>query len=270
MSRPTSTALRRAARAPVTAAVVCAAVFTAGPAALGADTNPSAQQLADDARTALLKAHSLHLVLTNHARTPRDTRTPRVFDLRLDDKGDCTGFLRMGTGGADGGSVRLVKRGDQVWMKPDTTFWKTQVPGRPGELAAQVFDGRYLHGTTDDPALSGLANTCDLDAFRGRLEQGSGRDAQDHLTKGKPTEVGGEKVVPLTGHQGRTTVTLDVTSDAPHRLVRATEKGPGVDITMTLGDYDKPVPDKTPPSDQSVDVSKLHDLMPDSTPSQSA
>lgn len=269
MAGQPSALLRRAAHVPVTAAVVCASVFAAAPAiADDGGSDPSARQLADDAKQELLDAHSLHLVMTNRSDGSGDARTPASFDLRLDEEGNCTGSLRMGTGGADGGSVDLVKRGDEVWMKPDATFWKTQVPGDAGDLAAQVFDGRYVHGTTDDPMLGGLADVCDLDAFRGQLDSGSARTAQERLTKGEPSRVDGTDVVPLSGREDGTSLTLYVTEDVPHRLVRATEKSSDEQITMTLTDYDKPVPSATPSADESVDVSKLHDVDPGGTPPQ--
>ncbi|WP_372346292.1 hypothetical protein [Streptomyces sp. KL116D] len=270
MAGQTSALLRKAARVPVTAALVCAGVFAAGPVAAADDgdgSDPTAQQLADDAKKELLNADSLHIALANRS-DDRDTRTPAAFDLRLDADGNCTGSLRMGTGGADGGSVELVKRGDEVWMKPDATFWKTQVPGGGGELAAQLFGDRYVHGTTDDPMLDGLAETCDLDAFRGQLEDGSARAAQDRLTKGDTTKVEGTEVVPLTGRDDDNRITLYVTSDEPHQLVRATEKGPDDDLTMTLTDYGEPVPSATPSADESVDISKLYAVDPDQSPPQ--
>ncbi|MGY0021833.1 hypothetical protein ACVHNB_23100 [Streptomyces sp. YJ-C3] len=270
MAGQPSPLLRRAARVPVTAAVVCASVFAAGPALAddGSSTDPGAQQLAADAKKELLDARSLHLVLANRADGDRDARAPAAFDLRLDEDGNCAGSLRMGTGGADGGSVDLVKRGDEVWMKPDATFWKTQVSGGSGELAAQLFGDKYVHGTTDDPMLDGLADACDLDAFRGQLESGSARDAQEKLTKGATTTVDGTRVVPLTGQDEDNRITLYVTEDAPHRLVRATEQGPDESVTMTLTDYDRPVPSSTPSADESVDVSKLRDVDPSGTPPQ--
>ncbi|MEV3858969.1 hypothetical protein AB0J38_32225 [Streptomyces sp. NPDC050095] len=269
MTGQSATRLHRAARASVTAAVACASVFTVGPAlADDGSADPSARQLADDAKQELLDAHSLHLVLTNRAQGGGDAHAPAAFDLRLDEDGNCAGSLRMGTGGTDGGSVDLVKRGDEVWMKPDATFWKTQVSGSSGELAAQLFGDRYVHGTTDDPMLDGLAETCDLDAFRAQLDSGSARAAQEQLTKGAPTTVDSTRVVPLTGTSDGDHLTLYVTENAPHRLVRATEKSPAETVTMTLGEYDRPVPSATPSADESVDVSQLHDVAPNGTPPQ--
>ncbi|MFJ4715910.1 hypothetical protein [Streptomyces sp. NPDC088785] len=257
-------------RTTAAAVCVCVSVLCATPAFAdgGAASDLSARQLADDAKKELLDATSLHLTVANRSDTGRDVRTPALFDLRLDRDGNCAGSLRMGVGGADGGSVDLVKRGDQVWLKPDDTFWKTQVGGGSGTLAAQLFDGKYVHGTTDDEMLKSFADTCDLDAFRGRLDSGSAHSAQRKLSKGDATEVDGTGVVPLTGRDKGSTLTMYVTADAPHRLVKATEKGGGQNLTMTLADYDKPVPSATPSASESVDISKLDDVNPNATPPQ--
>ncbi|WP_420031693.1 hypothetical protein ACN2WE_01985 [Streptomyces sp. cg28] len=257
-------------RTTVAAVCVCASVFAAAPALAddGGTSDPSARQLADEAKKELLDATSLHITVANRSDAERDVRTPARFDLRLDEDGNCAGSLRMGVGGADGGTVDLVKRGDEVWMKPDATFWKTQVSGGSGALAAQLFDGKYMHGTTDDTMLKSFADTCDLDAFRAQLDDGSTDAAQQKLTKGDETKVDGTEVVPLTGRDKGSTVTMYITTDAPHRLVRATEKGSDEDLTMTLTDYDKPVPSATPSPAESVDISKLNDVNPNETPPQ--
>lgn len=266
MARQSSNRPRTAARLPVAAAFVCASVFSAaGPALAGDADDLSARELAEAAKKELTEATSLHVRLTERTDDP-DPRTPASFDLRLDVDGNCTGSLTMGTGGARGGSLELVKRGDEVWMKPDETFWKAQVPGGAGELAAQLFDDRYVHGTTDDPMLDGLSDVCDLDSFRDELEGDSDGPGTDRLTKGDETTLRGTDVVPLTGRDDGKDVTLYVTSDAPHQLLRATVKGPDERVTVTLSDYGEPVPDETPSADESVDISKLRDVAPDRTP----
>ncbi|MFF3489881.1 hypothetical protein ACFYWS_00905 [Streptomyces sp. NPDC002795] len=267
MAGPTPSRLHRAARAPVAAAFVCATLLSAGPAMAddGDAEDKSAQELADAAKKELLDAKSLHLKVKNSAED-RDTRKPALVDLRLDENGNCTGELRMGTGGAKGGSVDLVKRGDEVWIKPDATFWKTQLPGRSGDLAAELIGDRYVHGTTDDPMLDGLAGTCDLDSFRDRLKDGSDRATKDELAKGDQKKVAGTEVVPLTSAGTKERITLYATADAPHRLVRATEKGSDESLSMTLTDYGKPVPKKTPSAEDSIDVSDLRGTGPSQAP----
>ncbi|GGW30396.1 hypothetical protein GCM10010503_02470 [Streptomyces lucensis JCM 4490] len=231
-----------------------AAGALASPAAastLGGDDGPSARALADEARDGLLAARSVHLRFTDHTATARRA-LPASMDLALDRDGNCAGRLVMGGGG---GGVELIKRGDQVWMKPDPAFWKAQVPGRQGEALAEVLKDRYIHGSTHDMILRGMAGTCDLRAFQRQAASGSSRDIP--LTKGGETVRDGVKVIPLSGTKNRRQTVLYVTSAAPHRLAEATQKGGGIDQTLTFRDYDAPVPSATPPAADSVDVSRL-------------
>ncbi|MET7473153.1 hypothetical protein ABZT17_02130 [Streptomyces sp. NPDC005648] len=214
----------------------------------------SAQQLAQEAKKNLLDAKSVRLKLTDHSAGTAASRTQPVFmDLALDQHGNCAGIMRMA---AKGGSVELIKRGEQVWMKPDTAFWKAQVPGSQGAAVAELFKNRYIHGSTKDALLKGLADTCDLSAFQKQVDTGS--SAHDRtLTKGAETTIDGTKVVPLKGTEAGRRSVLYVTSKAPHRLVRAAQRGGGTDMTLDFTDYGKPVPSKTPPASQSVDIGKL-------------
>ncbi|WP_031024577.1 hypothetical protein [Streptomyces sp. NRRL WC-3725] len=220
------------------------------------DDGPSARALAEAARRNLLKARSVHLKFTDH-RAGADRTAPASLELTLDRSGNCVGKLVMG---ADGGSVALVKRGDQVWMKPDTAFWKAQLPGRQGDAVAARLKNRYLHGSTKDTVLRAMSGTCDLTAF----QKTAAADSSPHtaLTKGEETKVHGTKVIPLTGTEhGGKKITLYVTSATPHRLVQATRQGAGTDEDLTFTGYDEPVPSATPAAAQSVDISELqHEL----------
>ncbi|WP_051135543.1 hypothetical protein [Streptomyces sp. 351MFTsu5.1] len=225
-----------------------------GPGSAAAD-DPSARQLVDQAKKNLLDAESVRLRLTDHSADTRTSRTqPVSMDLALDQDGNCAGTLRMGAGG---GSVEIVKRGAEVWMKPDTAFWKAQVPGGQGDAVAELLKDRYLHGSTHDALLRGMAETCDLTSFQKQITADSS-DAR-RLTKGAPTKLDGTEVIPLKGTSEGKRVALYVTSATPHRLVRATQKGGGTDLALSFSDYGRPVPSKTPPADRSVDVNKLQD-----------
>ncbi|MEW2283696.1 hypothetical protein [Streptomyces sp. NPDC047841] len=213
---------------------------------------PSARALADEARGHLLRARSVRVRFTDH-RARDDRSAPASLELALDRGGNCVGRLVMGDGG---GSVALVKRGDQVWMKPDTAFWKAQLPDHQGDAVVARLKNRYLHGSTKQGALRGLSGTCDLAAFQKEAAAESSPDTA--LTEGKETRIGGTKVIPLTGteHDGRR-ITLYVTAAGPHRLVRATHQGAGTDQDLTFTGYDEPVPSATPAPAQSVDFSEL-------------
>lgn len=217
--------------------------------------DPSARELSEQAKDNLLDAKSVHLRLTDRGADTRTSgRQPTSMDLTLDRDGDCVGSMAMG---ADGGRVEIVKQGDEVWMKPDTAFWKAQVPGGQGDAVAELFKNRWIHGSTRDALLKGMADTCDLSAFQKEIDSGSSDGGT--LTKGAETTVGGTKVVPLKGTEDGRRAVLYVTSDTPHRLVRATQKGDGTDVTLDFSGYGAPVPSKTPSADDSVDVGKLQD-----------
>ncbi|MFH9090367.1 hypothetical protein [Streptomyces sp. NPDC017673] len=235
-----------------TAPALPALVRSDGTPEIPAADGPSARALAEEARRNLLKARSVHLKFTDH-RASADRTAPASLELTLDRSGNCVGKLVMG---ADGGSVALVKRGDQVWMKPDTAFWKAQLPDRRGDAVAARLKNRYLHGSTKDTVLRAMSGTCDLSVFQ--KEAAAGSSPRTALTKGAETKVDGTKVIPLTGtgHSGKK-ITLYVTSAGPHRLVRATQQGPGTDQDLTFTGYDEPVPSATPAPARSVDISEF-------------
>lgn len=239
-------------------ALICAtAVLLLSPALIAADDGDdlTARQLADQAKDNLLDAESVRLRLTDRGTSATTSKTqPTSMDLTLDQDGNCVGSMRMGSGG---GTVEIVKRGDEVWMKPDRTFWKAQVPGSQGDAVAELFEDRYIHGSTNDAMLKGMADTCDLTSFQEEVE-GDGSE-ETPLKKGEETTVDGTKVIPLTGTEDGKKAVLYVTSDSPHQLVRATQRGDGTNTTLTFTDYDKPVPTTTPSADESVDVGKLQE-----------
>ncbi|WP_369248696.1 hypothetical protein [Streptomyces sp. R41] len=213
----------------------------------------TAQQLSDKAQEGLVKAKSVHMKLTDKSADAATSKTqPTSIDLSLDQDGNCAGSMRMGS---DGGGVQIVKRGAEVWMKPDADFWKAQMPGGQGSAAAELFKNRYIHGSTSDTLLKGVADICDLKSFQ-QAATGDSGDAKS-LKKGAETTVDGTKVIPLTHKEDGTTTTMYVTTDSDHHLFRATETGNGAETTLTFTDYDKPVPSATPSADQSVDIGKL-------------
>ncbi|MFF8969600.1 hypothetical protein [Streptomyces sp. NPDC014995] len=218
----------------------------------------TARQLATQAKDNLLAAGSVRLGFTDRSPGVNDSRTrPAAMDVAMDRDGNCAGTMTMA---AKGGGVEIVKRGKQVWMKPDTAFWKAQLPGGQGDRAAELFKNRYIHGSTDDTLLKGMADICDLSRFQ--KDAGTGTSGGTTLTKGKETTRDGTRVVPLHGttEDGRRT-TLHVTADAPHRLVAATRKDKDTDVTLSFSDYGKPVPTRTPPANETVDIGKLEEQL---------
>jgi hypothetical protein len=238
--------------------VTASAALLLSPAlvAAGDPDDLSARELATQAKNNLLDVDSVRLELTDRSTGTTTSRTqPTSMELALDRDGNCAGTMKMGS---DGGSVEIIKRGGEVWMKPDTRFWKAQVPGSQGDAVAELLKNRYIHGSTSDAMLKGLADTCDLTAFQKDIDTPD-PDGTTPLTKGDETTVDDTKVIPLAGEEDGRKATLYVTSDSPHRLVQATQKGDGTDTTLSFTDYDKPVPSKTPSADDTVDVGKLQE-----------
>ncbi|MGC0329969.1 hypothetical protein RKD23_002959 [Streptomyces sp. SAI-170] len=230
------------------------ATLLLAPSAAAAD-DPSARQLADEARENLRDAESVHLKLTDRGKDTSTGRTrPASMDLALDRDGNCAGTLKMAR---HGGTVEIVKRGKQVWMKPDTAFWKAQVPGGQGDEVAELFKNRWIHGSTSDAMLKGLADTCDLDSLQDDI--GSGDDPPTALKRGEKTERDGTDVYPLSGKDEGKNITMYVTADSPHQVAEIVQRGGGTDRSVTFDDYDEPVPTRTPPPEDSVDVDKLQD-----------
>ncbi|MCX5386321.1 hypothetical protein [Streptomyces sp. NBC_00083] len=243
-------------------AAVCATVCSAaalaalaGAATAHADDTGSltAQQIAQRSRTALLGATSLHMTSRGDL---GGSGAQTSFDLTLDKAGNCRGSVSLGP---QEGSVQIVKRGVDVWLKPDAAFWKNDVPGNGPALAKLVGD-RYLKGTTADPVLRNSTDVCDLDTF-GKSITGGAQQPSTVLTKGKPAKVDGVAVIPVTGTQQGRTLTIDVAATGTPYPVRITVAKAGAktpETTVRFDNFDKPVPAATPSAAQSVDISGLN------------
>ncbi|MEU6924200.1 hypothetical protein [Streptomyces sp. NPDC046631] len=209
----------------------------------------SAQQIADRSRDALLSVRSLHLTARGDL---GGGSPPATLQLTLDRDGNCNGSVDLGHGQ---GSVRIVKRGDAVWVRPDANFWKSQVP-KGGSAFAAILQGRYMKGSASDPRLRGLAAGCDLDTFQKLVSDHANND-RGTLNKAGKTTLDGAPVVPLTRmRDGRTTTTYVAATGKPYPL-RITLRGDGANAVVDLSAFGKPVPTTTPPPDQTYDISAL-------------
>ncbi|GAA3032365.1 hypothetical protein [Streptomyces glomeratus] len=220
---------------------------------MGGDQSP--QQLAAQAQGALRKATSVRIRYEDRSSTAMNSLTlPTEMNLALDRRGDCAGTLTLGT---RGGTVQIIKRGTDVWLKPDTTFWTAELPGGRGAAAAETFRNHYIHGSASDKLFSGIVNVCNLKD----LQSAATATPPASLKEGLATMVGGRRVVPLSFEMNGLTSTLYVTTGTPHRLYRAAQKGPGTNLTLTFTDYNVPVSPRIPPASASMDVSRLQDLL---------
>ncbi|MBK5993951.1 hypothetical protein ACFV2I_08580 [Streptomyces microflavus] len=241
---------RWAARAAAGAAAVALTV-TGGAVAQADDDIASlgAEEIADRSRDALLGVSSLHL----SARGSLDgSGDPMSVDLTLDREGNCAGGVDMG----EDGSVEIVKRAGDVWLKPDKAFWETHVPVG-GSTFDAILDGRYMKAKADDPRLLTVTEVCDLDTFRELIKDNADAADRGTLTKGRETEVNGEPVIPVTRAQGDERLTVYVATDGEPYPVRIAVRGPGEEGTVNFSGFDRPVPARTPSADETVDVTAL-------------
>ncbi|MFE7480897.1 hypothetical protein [Streptomyces sp. NPDC057552] len=241
---------RWAARAAAGAAAVALTV-TGGAVAQADDDIASlgAEQIADRSREALLGVSSLHLSARGSVGGSGERMS---IDLTLDREGNCAGGVDTG----EDGSVEIVKRADDVWLKPDKAFWETHVP-IGGSTFDAILDGRYMKAKADDPRLLTVTEVCDLDTFRELLADNADAADRGTLTKGAETEVNGAPVVPVTRAQGDERLTVYVATEGEPYPVRITADGPDEKGTVDFSGFDRPVPDTTPSADETVDVTAL-------------
>ncbi|MFF2717768.1 hypothetical protein [Streptomyces sp. NPDC058011] len=241
---------RWAARTAAGAAAVALTV-TGGAVARADDdiASLSAEQIADRSRDALLQVSSLHL----SARGSLDGSGDRMsVDLTLDRAGNCAGGVDMG----EDGSVEIVKRAGDVWLKPDRAFWETHVP-IGGATFDAILDGRYLQAKADDARLLTVTEVCDLDTFRELITDNRDAAERGTLTKGRETEVDGAPVIPVTRAQGDERLTVYVATEGEPYPVRITVQGAEEEGTVNFSGFDRPVPAETPAASETVDVTAL-------------
>ncbi|GGP83671.1 hypothetical protein [Streptomyces sindenensis] len=212
------------------------------------DTLP-AEEIAERARDALIDVRSLHLSARGSV---GGTGEEGSVDLTLDREGNCVGGVDMG----DDGSVEIVKRGDDVWLKPDAAFWNTHVP-IGGSAFDAILDGRYMKASADDPRLREMTEVCDLDTFRELITDNVGTADLDTLTKGAKTDVDGAPTVPVTRAEGGERLTAYVAAEGTPYPVRITVRSADGEGTVDFSGFDRPVPTATPPADETVDITAL-------------
>lgn len=164
------------------------------------------------------------------------------LDLSIDTAANCSGT--MGVGGQ--GSFQLVKRGSDIWFKPDQTFWTSH----GGAAVAQLVGGKNLKTTAANPEFAEVASLCDLNqiADPGNLPA--------VLATGPRTTVDGQEVVPVSGDGENGHGTLYVATHGkpyPLRLEQTGTDNGKIDFSA----FGVPVPTATPAADQTIDYDEL-------------
>ncbi|GAA1912098.1 hypothetical protein GCM10009716_22430 [Streptomyces sodiiphilus] len=205
-----------------------------------------AKEISRAASQALLDAEALRLTGTG------ETDDGMVdLDIHIDSNGDCAGEI-----GFEGqGTIEVLRRGDEVWMRPDAEFWKAGLGGEEGAQVAEFMDGKYLYGTTDDADLADVAEICDLDNLLGDLEPVG---VFLSVTKGEESVHKGIPVIGIVEEdiRGDTSTVLVATEGEPYPL-HITGTSDGETFTLDLSDFDVPVEFDAPADDLVIDVSEL-------------
>jgi hypothetical protein len=160
-----------------------------------------------------------------------------TMDLTVGTNG-CTGTV--GLGGQ--GSVRLLRIGSTIWIKPDKQYWKSDLQATPGDLSK--VEGKYVRLSRNGPATSSFSSFCYLSQLASQLSVG-----EDRVTKGQTATVLGQSTLQLKNPQeaGAAYVTISATPE-----ILRTGGGSGqVDFT-----YDAPLTLTRPSARQTIAGSK--------------
>ncbi|KUJ66737.1 hypothetical protein ACZ90_33970 [Streptomyces albus subsp. albus] len=162
---------------------------------------------------------------------------PVKYRVSSDSSGDCVADL-----GIDGGTVKLIKKGDTAYMKYDAAFWKAQ--GKDGEDAAKVIGDRWTKTKASGSDAKALTEACDSDQLL--AEAATGPNA---ARKGRTTTVDGRPAIILTEQDGDATYTMYVATEGKPYFLKVEQKGGKDPGTITFSDFDKPVGAVAPKGD---------------------
>ncbi|UED85767.1 hypothetical protein [Streptomyces profundus] len=210
------------------------------PEAGGSFGDLEADEIGDQALDALLGADSLRM-----AGSVEQAGDEISLDLHLSREGDCAGSVSV----ASQGSFEIIKLGDEVWMKPDTTFWQTAVGTADQEILTQI-DGFYLYGPANEAPMNSSAESCNLETFLGSI----GATSSIGLTKGEETDVNGTPV--LTLHDGEDATILVASEGEPYPL-RIESSDPSAPSVIDFSAFDEPVPTDQPAAEEVITIEDL-------------
>jgi hypothetical protein len=106
-------------------------------------------------------------------------------DLRLSAT-ECVGTVDI----SEKGSFEIIRKGDDIWAKPDSTFAK----GMNSALGENAFSTeKWTHGASSNALMAKLASWCHQE----QVSAPDTLDAGSKAAKGKVTTVDGEQAVPV-------------------------------------------------------------------------
>ncbi|MFX4293141.1 hypothetical protein [Streptomyces bohaiensis] len=200
------------------------------------DEDPQLREMFDSALAEFAEAESLRLT---GSLADADGRTE--LDIWLDSDGDCSAEVAMEGEGA----MTILKSAELVWVKADDLFWET---AGLDELGTRL-DGRYLHGSTRDPAMAGFTELCVLEELTGDLPVD---EFDARITEQGRSDFDGTPVVDVevTEQDGESAV-MRIAVEAPHYLHEISAVEDGWQQRMVFDHYNEPL-EITPPAPEEI------------------
>ncbi|MFF4509221.1 hypothetical protein [Streptomyces sp. NPDC001401] len=159
------------------------------------------------------------------------TRGDAKTDLLLSAT-ECVGSVKMSKG-----SFEIIRKGNDVWAKPDSTL----VKGFNSELGTKLSASTWLHGTPSHPLMKGFASWCHEEQFT----KPDTLDAGNKATKGKVATVDGQQAVPVVMTAKGESVTWYVaTTGKPYLFKEDSTRDDMPDVVYS--DFGKPVGAQAP------------------------
>lgn len=207
-----------------------------------------AKEISDKAKKELQSASAVRIKLDRD----KSAAGPAMHaEYAMDKQGNCVGRISQ-----DDAGFEMLKRGDEYWIKPDENFWRKNSGSSDPETASKLLSGHWFHGNSkegDGGPFKESGPVCQLDAMQQKLAKGDDDESADKFTKGAPTALDGQQVVPVT-ITGKSVI--NVAAEGKPYPVRIVSLKPGGGTTA-FSDWEKPVTVTPPPADQTLDVSKL-------------
>ncbi|MEU0580529.1 hypothetical protein ABZ465_25230 [Streptomyces griseoincarnatus] len=228
------------------AGAVCA-LLVAGTALTGCSEDPNegtngvGRLPADQIQTKAQKAAASAGTVRLHGSVQTSGRT-YTLDMRLKPQGG------IGSVSTEGETFRLLRVGQELYLKADAAFWGKGGDGDGDYKAADKLASKYVKVPKGDPSYTKFIGFTDKNVLLGGLLTLHGK-----LSTDGHHEQGGTRTVRVTGDDGAGG-TLDVSLEGtpyPLRLVRAGEAG-----TLTFSSWGADFPLEKPAKDDTLDYGK--------------
>ncbi|GGS32484.1 MULTISPECIES: hypothetical protein [Streptomyces] len=228
------------------AGAVCA-LLVAGTALTGCSEDPNegtngvGRLPADQIQTKAQKAAASVGTVRLHGSVQAGGRS-YTLDMRLKQQGG------IGSVSTEGQTFRLLRVGQELYLRADAAFWGKGGDGESDSKAADKLASKYVKVPKGDPSYTKFIGFTDKNVLLSGLLTLHGK-----LSTDGHHEQGGVRTVRVTGDDGAGG-TLDVSLEGtpyPLRLVRAGEAG-----TLTFSSWGADFPLQKPAKDDTLDYGK--------------